>query len=30
LLRSSLGTASDLSAHYTWGAEGACMIRAMG
>jgi hypothetical protein len=29
LLRSSLETASDLSAHHTWGAGVACMMGAM-
>jgi hypothetical protein len=30
LLRSSSETASDLSAHHTWGAGVACMMGAMG
>jgi hypothetical protein len=30
LLRSSSETASDLSAHHTWGAGVACMMAAMG
>jgi hypothetical protein len=30
LLHNSSKTASDLNAHYTWGAEVACMMGAMG
>jgi hypothetical protein len=30
LLRSSSGTALDLSAHHTWGAEVACKMMATG